>query len=374
MVPISLSHLLNPLRKVTHLFIIPERTCDEIMDDGNAILNTLWFCDFRILDFIMSRRTLEFVLQKLCHANFLKNGSKDSYYFAKHGLKMHEKFVNCLTHGRSDLLHVESEEEADDVLNKGFSAVQIPHQTSTNAFVDGTIFEDPKCKIRHWNLVKIDKSSSSMPYQGYLRSRRQFWKELMFNPSQIVMSESSAHDNAIIKMQLEDLDVPIPQVELESIEISPKTIKDDWRVFHSVVAPNVGIMAILLDSLRIRNFDKSPRIALKSKIAPVVLGIMINSTEKDVVGLSRYVELLLLKENIEVLVGSDLQTFDDLGVPYVLVVDKTSLNNGVIKIRDRESTWHEQIHLAHVVPRMVKLYQDRNVTDTLTSVKQKYGL
>ena len=114
--------------------------------------------------------------------------------------------------------------------------------------------------------------------------------------------------------------------------------------------------------------------ALKSKIAPVVLGIMTNSTEKDVVDLSRYVELLLLKENIEVLVGSDLQTFDDLGVPYVLVVDKTSLNNGVIKIRDRESTWHEQIHLAHVVPRMVKLYQDRNVTDTLTSVKQKYGL
>ena len=97
----------------------------------------------------------------------------------------------------------------------------------------------------------------------------------------------------------------------------------------------------------------------------------INNTLQD---LARYVEDLISLENIEILKDCDYQTYDDLGVPYVIVIDESSLDKGVIKIRDRETNWNEQIHLAHIVQRMVKTFQDRDVPDTYSLVKEKYKL
>ena len=73
------------------------------------------------------------------------------------------------------------------------------------------------------------------------------------------------------------------------------------------------------------------------KIAPIPLGLLIdekndekNQTLQD---LAQYVEYLLSSENIEILKQNDYQTFDDLGVPYVIVIDETCLDKGVIKVR-----------------------------------------
>jgi hypothetical protein len=45
-----------------------------------------------------------------------------------------------------------------------------------------------------------------------------------------------------------------------------------------------------------------------------------------------------------------------------------ALENGIVKIRDRETAWFEEIHAAHLTQRMVKVFQDRNVEDTWTKI------
>ena len=45
-----------------------------------------------------------------------------------------------------------------------------------------------------------------------------------------------------------------------------------------------------------------------------------------------------------------------------------SVENGIIRIRDRETSWFEQIHAVYITQRMVKIFQDRFVADTLTKI------
>ena len=59
---------------------------------------------------------------------------------------------------------------------------------------------------------------------------------------------------------------------------------------------------------------------------------------------------------------------------YVIVIDQKSLERGVIRLYDRETCWHEQIHLAYIAPRMVRTFQDREVPDTHSLVRMKYNL
>lgn len=229
--------------------------------------------------------------------------------------------------------------------------------------------------------MQVSQESPSFQYQGYLRSRRQFWKQFMFNPGKISVKESPEKDSAIVNMDLEEYNEEIPPIELERIQTQTdhfvKEKSNNSRVFISYLSSQAGLMAVLLDSFRIRQFCKTPRLALNSKIAPIEVGIMISSSstsDQKLKDLGRYIELNLTNEKINVLFGDNLQTFDDLGIPFVLMIDKNSFNQGVIQIRDRETTWKEQIHLAHVVPRMVKIFQHKEIPDTLTSVRQKYKL
>ena len=86
--------------------------------------------------------------------------------------------------------------------------------------------------------------------------------------------------------------------------------------------------------------NSTTRLSLPMKIAPIPLGLLIDEksgssdeTIQTLQDLARYVECLLSSENIEILKQNDYQTFDDLGVPYVIVIDETCLDKGVIKVR-----------------------------------------
>ena len=86
--------------------------------------------------------------------------------------------------------------------------------------------------------------------------------------------------------------------------------------------------------------NSTTRLSLPMKIAPIPLGLLVDEksgssdeTSQTLQDLARYVECLLSSENIEILKQNDYQTFDDLGVPYVIVIDESSLDKGVIKVR-----------------------------------------
>jgi len=376
------------------------------------------------------KRSLSAILNKLCSVEYIgqKNPSNGQFYLAKNGLKLKKNIVESMSLGRMDLEIVSNEKSAMEQLKKGICAISLGSFSNSKPNQDivfqnsegndkGKTIRKTKNLVHSWEIIK-DVSNEAFAYQEYSRRRRTFWKNFMFNQDHLVTKELE-NSGALITANLKDLqnvdlnkdlngelkedlnedlkeqelkDNPenadqVDVIELESLEMLPSENFDlenkDWKIFHSTIDPNAGTMAVLMDaSLRYRQFDEfSSRLSLPMKIAPMPLGLLIDEksyssdeTSQSLQDLAQYVEYLLSSENIEILKQNDYQTFDDLGVPYVIVIDESSLDKGVIKIRDRETNWNEQIHLAHIAQRMVKTFQDRDIPDVYSLVKEKYRL
>ena len=187
---------------------------DEILD-VKLFPSTTFSSNFFIYstqDFIMSKRSLDYVLQKICQGHFLKFGPNKKFYFEYNGLKLKKKLLHCLTEGKTDLIQVKNEDEVEVVLNKGLSAIQIPENMEISAFSNCEIVSNVNSNVKYWSLEKVAKNSTTMQYQGYFRRRKQFWKEFMFNPGQVSVQENSNHDHANLKIKLEEFVEDIPEV------------------------------------------------------------------------------------------------------------------------------------------------------------------
>ena len=124
--------------------------------------------------------------------------------------------------------------------------------------------------------------------------------------------------------------------------------------------------------------------ALQASIAPYQVTIGTTDDEnssKEVLNFVRYLQLLLQEKDVQVrmpeqnLPIDELYKFaDELGIPFVVVVPPSAIQNGIVRIRDRETAWFEQIHAAQLTQRMVKNFQDRNVHDTWTEISERRKL
>jgi hypothetical protein len=52
-------------------------------------------------------------------------------------------------------------------------------------------------------------------------------------------------------------------------------------------------------------------------------------------------------------------------------VPDTAVENGVLRVRDRETACFEEVHAAHLTQKMVKAFQGRFIEDTWSKVKAK---
>jgi len=71
----------------------------------------------------------------------------------------------------------------------------------------------------------------------------------------------------------------------------------------------------------------------------------------------RYLRQLADEEGLAQVKDINLGEADELGVPYVVLVDEESLRSGVVRLRDRETAWFEETHVAHVIPRLTLVYR-----------------
>lgn len=89
----------------------------------------------------------------------------------------------------------------------------------------------------------------------------------------------------------------------------------------------------------------------------------------DLYDLSKYISMLLEQSNITVMQTNDLlfsqrvnlddkfAKIDAIGVPYSLVLDAESLRTGLMKLRNRDTTLFETIHICHLIEYLPKIFQ-----------------
>lgn len=118
----------------------------------------------------------------------------------------------------------------------------------------------------------------------------------------------------------------------------------------------------------------STEINFHRKIAPYQCSVLVTATDPqsnhvELQDLAKYVTSLLRRSNISTLnapkcfvTGVDalndaLREMDNIGVPYGVLLDEISLKNGLIQLRNRDTTISETIHLSDVPDYLLKIFQ-----------------
>jgi hypothetical protein len=213
----------------------------------------------------------------------------------------------------------------------------------------------------------------------HLRSRRMFWNRHLYNPRSLKMVRADTttdYPTATISWVFEDqahYDLPGPFLMERMRVAKPAEFGLELKAAKMKVVETTSLMgsgglALLLDSVRKRQFLETTRLALHKHIVPFQTSIITNCKDppsRDLLDLKEMLTLLAEEKGIVVYNAADtFDAADALGIPYAVVITEDSLEMGVVRIWDRETCWFEEIHVANVARRLVRIYRDEVVPNT----------
>ncbi|XP_043252737.1 DNA polymerase subunit gamma-2, mitochondrial [Colletes gigas] len=126
--------------------------------------------------------------------------------------------------------------------------------------------------------------------------------------------------------------------DFTNIQMVEHTVSLDW-----------GCLALLCDAY---DTDKSVKMQIHFKLAPHKVAICIkkwknemNIENDDLNHFVLYLNNMLRTEGLNTILTSSQQVIETCLVPFVVLVDRTSLENGIIHVTNRSTTLSEAIHI-----------------------------
>ncbi|XP_071554246.1 DNA polymerase subunit gamma-2, mitochondrial [Temnothorax nylanderi] len=211
--------------------------------------------------------------------------------------------------------------------------------------------------------VFVDAPDAKSLLHKKQRERKVWWRKLAQHPSRFVLAEAKKTRN---------LDVTEIEARFSFGNIIVETIthypgvrklypqaennKDnaaDVHMVEHVASLDWGCLALLCDS---HMLDKSNRAYIHPKLSPYKITFHIarqeNETDSDIEDLNRFVLYLsnmLRTRGISTILTNTEQIIEMCLIPHVVSVDKTSLKNGVVHVKNRSTTLSETVHITDLV-------------------------
>lgn len=137
-------------------------------------------------------------------------------------------------------------------------------------------------------------------------------------------------------------------------------------VIEATVDLQVASLALLLDAVNLSD-DYT---AFHRRSAPYQIALLVNEPSADLIDLARYIELLMNGTEPEIGILNESKTkvineqnlnveltkLDEIGIPYSIMLDQNSLKSGLLKLRNRNTTLSETIHLSDVTNYVIKIF------------------
>ncbi|XP_031621823.1 DNA polymerase subunit gamma-2, mitochondrial [Contarinia nasturtii] len=226
-----------------------------------------------------------------------------------------------------------------------------------------------------WYLVS-DKQSQEYFYR-IQRIRKLWWMKYAANPGRFVISEVKQDEEKDTKSVSIKATYPFGTIDIESIEMMPvdsinseAKSKNATKFIKTTTVSEVAAIETVLDSIDAGDFGE---MCLHRKIAPYQCTVYSiskdSSTSKELKDLAKYISMLLQRSQISILNTDDChfsdvsalehkyKEIDAIGVPYSIVVDTNSLENGFMKLRNRDTTLSETIHISDLNDYIPQIFQ-----------------
>ena len=261
----------------------------------------------------------------------------------------------------------------DNNKKKTFSLVNLNNQTDRNAFNDDpSSMVIPSKNFKHdlnfYNFSMENYNQNDKLLLSWIRKRKSFWARLFSMPENIEMKISS--DDKNVKFVYKSPNGGVEK-SLESIscfnydQFINGAIKNDVLVSKmsrrferlTFIQTNSEFIFenLLDDSIRERVLSKKTVFHLDLRVCPYKACILVKPNANDV---SSDLLNFFLQSNINVFrhefnddseLDGLFDRFDELGIPFIIVLPDSINKDGICYLRNRETTIQEHLHFTHLV-------------------------
>ncbi|XP_011636517.1 DNA polymerase subunit gamma-2, mitochondrial [Pogonomyrmex barbatus] len=279
-------------------------------------------------------------------------------------------FTHCVTMSRHNVFPCDTIAETLQLLQSSSMDDPLPFALATLA-TSKTVWNESLLpaggKISSHKTARVNVFVDALDSKNLLhkkqRERKVWWRKLAQCPSRFVLAESKkARSLDVTEIEAR---FPFGSIIVETIthypsvrKLYPQTENNkdnaaDVHMVEHVASLDWGCLALLCDS---HMSDKSTRAYIHPKLSPYKTTFHIarqeNETDSDIEDLNRFVLYLsnaLRTRGISTILTNTEQIIEMCLIPYVVSVDKTSLKNGIVHVKNRSTTLAEAVHITDLV-------------------------
>lgn len=261
-----------------------------------------------------------------------------------------------------------------------FSTTQEIRDNNTSSFTNVVFPRQHILKTSYF----VSNSSSRETFHQIQRHHKIWWMKYGTNPGKYSISDQKQEGSCKfvnIRSNVGDSVLDVERLKFFSLKdcIDEKEILSKFLcrvpnrkkevlpdVIESVVDFQVASLALLMDAVHLSD----NYVAFHRRTAPYQIALLVREPNKDLIDLARYIELLVTETNKSIVIINEaegkvnsreelqdqLQKYDDVGIPYTIILDETALESGLFKLRNRNTTLSETVHLSDVTSYLIKIF------------------
>ncbi|KAF5288462.1 hypothetical protein FQR65_LT02114 [Abscondita terminalis] len=233
----------------------------------------------------------------------------------------------------------------------------------------------------------VSPTLSTQFFHQWQRQRRTWWRKFSASPGKYVFSDLHIDDDGNQQLKVNaDYSWERPLVEflrffktkhpcltIEHLNTRDGRKKVTAHYVTSTISLPTMLLNTLCDAYDEPEFQGKPRplLRLHRKLAPYKISFAVtapqSSTTEELGSLALYLCKQLRAEHISSLLlptatrhTLDLQwnQYDQLGIPYTVVLNEGTLKNGISLLRSRDTTLKEQVHVTKLPAYVQKLFKN----------------
>ncbi|XP_078047009.1 DNA polymerase subunit gamma-2, mitochondrial [Augochlora pura] len=195
-------------------------------------------------------------------------------------------------------------------------------------------------------------------YHKLQKERKVWWRKLAQQPSRFKITETSKsinYDLIYIEAEFPFGTIAVERItyrtDIEKLLTQVDNKKDfaDVHVVEHVVSLDWGCLALLCDAY---NIDETSKMRIHTKLAPHKVAIHIKKSENetntgsdDLNRFVLYLNNMLRTKGLNTILTVSEEVVNACLVPFVVLVDRTSLENGIIHVTNRSTTLNQAVHI-----------------------------
>lgn len=276
-------------------------------------------------------------------------------------------FLNCITMSRYNIfLSDEFNQTLNFVIKTEMSDIPFGLASIKNSkhYWDLNLLPMQKSnshRIAETNIFNNNTETKDL-FHKIQKERKIWWRRLAQYPSRFKLTEAKK----IKGCNVVDIEAQFPfsNIIVEKItyhtdvqklfsQVDSKKDFTNIQMVEHKVSLDWGCLALLCDAY---DMNKSSKTHLHSKLAPHKVAFHIKSSNNeentqndDLNRFVLYLNNMLRTKGLNTILTTSEKIIDTCLIPFVVSVDTTSLENGIIYIRDRSTTLSEAIHVTDLV-------------------------